>query len=142
MTAEAPKGPGIIDEIRAEIKAQRVEQTLTEEEMARRKALADDLFELCENQDFLDLILRRDNMARSEVEVYLCNGGRDDLDSMYFGEELVLTVTRPRYWRRWGAITARQRLSNINLLFDGIKSFPRGKELVIKNKVNKLLESK
>ncbi|KKW20373.1 MAG: hypothetical protein UY64_C0050G0010 [Parcubacteria group bacterium GW2011_GWA1_51_12] len=76
MTAEAPKGPGIIDEIRAEIKAQRVEQTLTEEEMARRKALADDLFELCENQDFLDLILRRDNMARSEVEVYLCNGGR------------------------------------------------------------------
>ncbi len=136
MTAEAPR-PRIIDEIKAEIEAQKVEQTLTEEEMARRQALAEGLFELCEDQNFLGLILRRDTMARSEVEVFLFDGGRDDLDSMYFGEELVLRVNRQGYaGGLLGVLVARQLCPNVTFLFGGGR-LPKGKALEVKNRAER-----
>lgn len=142
MTVEAPKRPEIIDEIIAETKAQRVEQTLTEEERVKRKALAEGLFELCEDQDFLGLILRRDSLARAKVEVFLCGGDRDDVVvPMTFGEKLVLIVVRQPGREHLGVIIARQCLPNVDLLFNGRPSLPKGKELVIKNKASAVFGS-
>lgn len=124
----------LAEKIRAEVAAQKVERTISDEEEARRLEMAEALFELIKDQDLLDLILRRDLLARCEVEVSLCRGGRDDVEAMDYGEELVLTVVRQSGREHRGVISARQVLPNASFLFNGIDKIPSDKKEIVKRR--------